>query len=92
MAKTRMPNRLYVAEKGKLFIAEGQCCRCGLWMNLDDGSPVTWRCIACKGFCCRKCTLVDPIDRTYYGQTYCSVDCRTAYLVQSEMLGTTVED
>jgi hypothetical protein len=86
MMKTGSRNRLFVATKEKVFVAEGQCCQCGLWMNLADGTPVTWRCIACKGYCCRQCTLVDPVEKTYYAQTYCSTSCKDAYLVQCKIL------
>lgn len=49
-------------------------------MQHDDGSPVLWLCIMCGDVVCRKCTLVDPVERTYYDDTYCSADCRQKYL------------
>lgn len=52
-----------------------ECCRCGRQSN-EDGSSVTWRCIQCGGTVCRRCTLVDPLERTYYDDTFCSVKCR----------------
>ena len=55
------------------------CCRCGRDKN-DDGSPVTWRCTFCEDVVCRRCTLVDPAERTYYEETYCSLDCRRKHL------------
>ena len=68
------------------------CCQCGMNIHLDDHSPVTWKCIACKGFCCRKCALINPANREYYGETYCSFACRDAWRVQSSMLGLSLED
>lgn len=55
------------------------CCRCGRDRNAD-GSPVTWTCTMCENVVCRKCTLVDHVERTYYDETYCSLGCRRKHL------------
>jgi predicted RNA-binding Zn-ribbon protein involved in translation (DUF1610 family) len=50
------------------------CSRCGDETNVDN-SAITWRCQQCGHLVCRKCTRMDPIEKTYLSMTLCSEAC-----------------
>ncbi len=50
------------------------CCQCSKEHN-DDGSQVQWRCSICGRLVCRHCTMINPVEGTYYDETLCSKEC-----------------